>query len=559
MPSELDRKFDAVLAQVTGPGGRIQLGEDEQGRKIITNLPPTLPGMFDAFCALHAATVAVIADGERLTFGELNAEATRLARALAGGWGVGKGDRVAIAMRNCPAWIVTYMAVLKAGGIATLVNGWWQPDELRHGLELTEPCLVLCDAPRAKRLEATGLDIPHVVLPIENPVGEALAPLHGRGEADLPVVGPEDDATILFTSGSTGVAKGAISSHRAVTTGVYTYAVSLLALLGIMESEGRAPANPPRTLVNVPLFHVTGEVPVLLNSFVIGRGMVLMAKWDPGEALKLIQDEKVTYFVGVPTMSLELMQHPDREKYDLSSLTDIAAGGAARPVAHVKRLQESFKGAQPALGYGLTETNAVGCGNFWQNYADKPASTGRPHRPMVELAILGEGDRHLPVGESGEIAIRSAANFRGYWNDPESTAAAFTADGYIKTGDIGYLDGDNYLFIVDRKKDIIIRGGENISCQEVEAAIYAHPSVSEASVFGVPDERLGEVPAAVIYCEEDRGFGAEALLAFLDGRIALYKIPQYIWVHDAPLPKLGTGKIDKKMLRERYSKEVEAD
>ncbi|HYG47887.1 MAG TPA: class I adenylate-forming enzyme family protein [Allosphingosinicella sp.] len=556
MPSELDRKFDAVLAQVTAPGGRIQIAEDAEGRKIVANLPPTLPGMFDLFCMLHGATTAVIADGERLTFAELNEHATRLARALAGGWGVGKGDRVAIAMRNCPSWIVTYMAVLKAGAIATLVNGWWQADELRHGLGLTEPCLVLCDAPRAKRLEAAGLGIASVVLPVEKPIAEALAPLLGRGEADLPEVTPEDDATILFTSGSTGVAKGAISSHRAVTTGIYTYSLSLLALLGIMESEGRGPANPPRTLVNVPLFHVTGEVPVMLNSFVIGRGMVLMSKWDAGEALRLIEEEKVTYFVGVPTMSLELMQHPDREKYDLSSLTDIAAGGAPRPVAHVKRLQESFKGAQPALGYGLTETNAVGCGNFWQNYADKPASTGRPHKPTVELAILGEGDRHLPNGETGEIAIRSAANFRGYWNDPASTAAAFTADNYLKTGDIGYLDDENYLYIVDRKKDIIIRGGENISCQEVEAAIYSHPAVSECSVFGVPDERLGEVPAAVVYSEEEKGFGAEALRDFLDGRIALYKIPEFIWVHDEPLPKLGTGKIDKKTLRERYSQQI---
>ena len=556
MPSELDRKFDAVMAHVTGPGGRVQIGEDAQGRKIVTNFPPTLPGMFDAFCALHGQTIAVIADGERLTFAELNAEATRLARALAGGWGIGKGDRVAIAMRNCPAWIACYMAVLKAGGIATLVNGWWQAEELRQGLALTDPKLVICDAPRGKRLAATGLAVEAVSLPVEKPLAEALAPLLARGgEAELPQVGPEDDATILFTSGSTGVAKGALSTHRAVTTGVYTYSVSLITLLGIMENEGRPPANPPRTLVNVPLFHVTGEVPVMLNSFVIGRGMVLMAKWDPGEALRLIQDEKVTYFVGVPTMSLELMQHPDREKYDLSSLTDIAAGGAPRPVAHVKRLQQSFRGAQPALGYGLTETNAVGCGNFWQNYADKPASTGRPHKPMVEIAILGAGDAHLAQGETGEIGIRSAANIRGYWNDPAATEAAFTADGYLKTGDIGYLDEEEYLYIVDRKKDIIIRGGENISCQEVEAAVYSHPAVSEASVFGVPDERLGEVPAAVIYAE-DGTVEADELKEFLAPLIAQYKIPNYFWVHDEPLPKLGTGKIDKKLLRERYSKEV---
>ena len=558
MPSELDRKYDAVLAAVTGPDGRIQIGRDGEGRAIVTNLPPTLPGLFDAFCMLHAETIGVIADGERLTFAQLNAEATRLARALVGAWGVKKGDRVAIAMRNCPSWIVAYMAILKAGGIATLVNGWWQVSELRHGLTLTEPSLVICDEPRARRLGETGLELPSVTLAVEKPIEEALAPFFARGggEGELPEIGPEDDATILFTSGSTGLSKGAVSTHRAVTTGIYAYTLNLVTLLGIMETEGRGPENPPRTLVNVPLFHVTGEVPVLLNSFVIGRGMVLMRKWDPGEALRLIQDEKVTYFVGVPTMSLEMMQHPDREKYELSSLTDIAAGGAARPVAHVKRLQDSFKSAQPALGYGLTETNAVGCSNFWQNYGDKPSSTGRAHKPIVELAIIGEGDRHLPVGETGEIGIRSAANIRGYWRDPASTEAGFTADGYLRTGDMGYVDEDGYLFIVDRKKDIIIRGGENISCQEVEAVIYAHVSVSEASVFGVPDERLGEVPAAVVYCEDDRAFTREILQAFLQEKIAQYKIPVHVWVHHEPLPKLGTGKIDKKLLRERYSKEV---
>jgi long-chain acyl-CoA synthetase len=561
MPSLLDRKFDAVLAAVIGEGGRVQLAEDQDGRKIVANLPPTLPGLFDAFCMLHGATVAVIHENERLTFADLNREATRLAEALVGGFGIAKGDRVGIAMRNAPAWIVCYMAVLKAGGVATLLNGWWQADEMRHALELTQPKLIIADGARAKRLDATGLWLPTVTLQVEKEIRDALGPLFERGgeETALPAVAPEDDATILFTSGSTGAAKGAVSTHRAVTSGVYTYSIALMTLVGIMETEGRSPANPPRTLVNVPMFHVTGEVPVLLNSFVIGRGMVLMPKWDPGEALRLIEQEKVTYFVGVPTMSLELMQHPDRDKYDLSTLTDIAAGGAPRPVAHVKRLQESFETAQPALGYGLTETNAVGCGNFWQNYADKPASTGRPHKPMVELAILGDGDARLPTGERGEVAIRSAANFRGYWRDPEATAAAFTADGFFRTGDIGYLDEDDYLFIVDRKKDIIIRGGENISCQEVEAAIYAHLSVSEACVFGVPDDRLGEVPAAVVWSEEDGTLTAEALAAFLRERIALYKVPSYIWLRDEPLPKLGTGKIDKVGLRDEYRKEAAED
>ncbi len=553
MPSELDRKYDAVLAAVTGPRGRIVLGKDDQDRTIVTNFPPTLPGLFDAFCMLHGETEGVIADGERLKFRELNEHATRLAKALVSGWGIGKGDRVAIAMRNAPAWIITYMAVLKAGGIATLLNGWWQSEEMANALQIAEPKLIIADSSRAKRIAGVCGSCAVVTLPVEKRVDEALAPILERasGDAALPEIGPEDDATILFTSGSTGAAKGAVSTHRAVTTGVYTYSLSLITLLGIMESEGRPPANPPKTLVNVPLFHVTGEVPVMLNSFVIGRTMVLMSKWDAGDALKLIEEEKITYFVGVPTMSLELMQHPDREKYDLSTLTDVAAGGAPRPVAHVKRLQESFRTAQPALGYGLTETNAIGCGNFWQNYADKPASTGRPQRPMVELAILGEDGSHLAKGERGEIAIRSAANVRGYWRDDKATQAAFTADGYFRTGDVGYLDPDDYLFIVDRKKDIIIRGGENISPAEVEAAIYAHPAVSEASVFGIADDRLGEVPAAVIYSEEG-GMDAEGLLAFLQGRLAAFKHPAKIWFVDQPLPKLGTGKIDRVSLRAAY-------
>jgi acyl-CoA synthetase (AMP-forming)/AMP-acid ligase II len=553
MPSELDRKYDAALAGVIGPGGKIQIGRDEKGRAIVTNLPATLPLLFDAFSILHGTVEALVSGSERLTFAELDTRATKLAHVLVGGWGVKKGDRVGIAMRNCPAWILAYMAVLKAGGIATLINGWWTPDEMRHALALAEPALIIADASRAARLEAGGCAIPLVALPVEQPLDAALAPLFAKGgEGELPDVMPEDDATILFTSGSTGLAKGAVSTHRAVTTGTYAYSIALAALLGIKESEGETPANPPKTLVNVPLFHVTGEVPVLLNSFVIGRTMVLMPKWDAGEALRLIQDEKITYFVGVPTMSLELMQHPDRDKYDLSSLTDIAAGGAPRPVAHVARLEASFHGAQPALGYGLTETNAAGCGNFWSNYHDKPASTGRAQKPIVELAILGAGDRHLALGERGEIAIRSASNIRGYWRDEAATRAAFTADDYLKSGDIGYLDADGYLFIVDRKKDIIIRGGENISAQEVEAALYAHPAVSEAAVIGIADERLGEVPAAVVWSEKG-GIDAETLTAFLAERLAPFKLPARIWFANAPLPKLGTGKIDKVSLRAAYA------
>ena len=552
--TELDRKFDAVMAAVTGPGGRVIIDHDSEGRAIVGNFPPTLPMFFKTFCALNAGVEAVIAGDERLTFAQLDEISDRLALGLVAR-GIAKGDRVAIAMRNCPAWIVAYMAVLKAGAIATLLNGWWQVEELDHALALTEPALILADEPRAHRIGSTNCSAPVEIIAIEKPVEEAFAELLVETTEGtlLPDVAPDDDATILFTSGSTGEAKGALSTHRAVTTGVYAYATSLMVLRGILESEGRPPPNPLKTLVVVPLFHVTGEVPVMLNSFVISRGMVLMPKWDAGEALRLIEKEKITYFVGVPTMSLELMNHPDRGNYDLSTLTDIAAGGAPRPVSHVERLRQSFPNSQPALGYGLTETNAVGCGNFWDNYAAKPASTGRAQIPFVELAILGEGDRHLPANQRGEIAIRSAANVKGYWKNPAATEVAFTADGYIRSGDIGYVDEDGYLFIVDRKKDIIIRGGENISAAEVEAALYGCEGVAEAAVFGVTDDRLGEVPVAMVYRREGSSLTEDDLRAFLDGRLSAFKIPAQMIFSEEPLPRLGTGKIDRILLKQKYA------
>jgi acyl-CoA synthetase (AMP-forming)/AMP-acid ligase II len=324
-----------------------------------------------------------------------------------------------------------------------------------------------------------------------------------------------------------------------------------MVLRGLLERQGNPPPI-PRTLLNVPLFHVTGEVPVMLNSFVVGRCMVMMPKWDAGEALRLIEKERITYFVGVPTMSLELMTHADRHKYDLSSLRDITAGGAPRPISHVERLKQEFPDAQPALGYGLTETNAVGAINFWSNYAAKPGSTGRAARPLVEVSILGEGDRHLATGETGEIAIRTAAAIKCYWEARQATEELLTADGWVRTGDIGYLDEDGYLFIVDRKKDIIIRGGENISAAEVEAACYACPKVGEASVFAAPDERLGEVPVAVIHPRD--GLTEDELQGFLEERLAKFKIPSRFIFSPEPLPRLGTGKIDRQSLKAQYAR-----
>ncbi len=553
MPSELDRRVDEELERVTGPDGPLVIGKNEIGCAIVENFPATLPEFFRTFCALNSANEAVIAGDERFTFGDLCPLSERIAHGLVAR-GISKGDRVGIAMRNCPSWILVYMAVLKAGGIATLLNGWWEAPEMEHAIRLTEPRLIFADAARAERIKQRCEELDILGVAVDLPVEQALQELLRDGGlgAALPDVSPDDDATILFTSGSTGRCKGAVSTHRAAATGTYSYATSLIVLRALLEQDGRPPPT-PRTLLSVPLFHVTGEVPIMLNSFVIGRCMVIMPKWDAGEALRLIESEQITYFVGVPTMSLELMNHPDRDKYDLSSLKDITAGGAPRPVSHVERLRKEFPNAQPALGYGLTETNAVGCQNFWSNYADKPGSTGRAAKPFVEVAILGDGERHLPKGKIGEIGIRSAANVRGYWGDAQATQDLFTADGFVRTGDVGYLDDDGYLFIVDRKKEIIIRGGENISAAEVEEEFYACSKIAEVSVFGVPDERLGEVPVAIVLPKHNEQLSEDGLRTFLDGRLARFKIPERIIVSNSPLPRLGTGKIDRRALKAQFS------
>jgi len=555
MPSVLDERMDGGIARLTAGDGPMALTQVEvRGRTypMIAAAPPSLAHYFAHYCAMHAETTFLVAGEERLTFGQVYAEARRVAAATVAG-GTARGDRIGIAMRNSPSWIALYMGVLMAGGVAVLLNGWWQSEEFAEALAEVECSIVFADPPRGKRLaEVPGLTAKVVVIDDTKPLAEALSAIASGATAELPELGPDDLATILFTSGSTGSAKGALSDHRAVCQAVLNYLTQALVMLGLATEDGKPPQGQPSTLLNVPLFHVTAEVPVMLQSFAMGRKLVLMPKWDAGEAMRLIEAEKISYFVGVPLMSFEILTHPDRAKYDLSSVTDFAAGGAPRPVDHVRRINEEMGGGAPLIGYGLTETNGVGCGNWRDNYLAKPNSTGRGSAPLVDLAILDDGGNKLAAGERGEVAIRSICNFREYWHRPDATAAAFSKDGYFLTGDVGYVDEEGYLFIVDRKKDIIIRGGENISCQEVEAAIYGHPMVAEAAVFGLADERFGEVPGAVVHFHDGAVLSEGALQDFLRDHIAAFKVPARIWIADQPLPRLGTEKIDKIGLRAKY-------
>ena len=557
MATELDNALANVTDRLTAPGAPLETVPYERfGRQLpmLKGAPPTLPAMFDHFCAQHGAAEFIVDGDIRLTFAEIHEAARAVAGGLITGHAIEPGDRVGIAARNSANWIAAYMGVVMAGGCATLLNGWWTGDEMAAGIELAGCKLVLADAQRSGRIADLGLATKLVEFSHDCDWREGLAAVvaGGGAETPLPELTGDDVATILYTSGSTGQSKGAWSDHRAVTQAVFNFVGQTLTILTHLTDKGEAPTTQPATLVNVPLFHVTGEVPVLLQSFVIGRKLVLMPKWNAEEAMRLIAQEKVTYFVGVPLMSYEIATHPNREQYDLSSCTAFAAGGAPRPAEHVKKIKDALPHAFPLLGYGLTETNAAGCGNLNENYMAKPGSTGTATKPLIDVGILDDQGNQLPTGQVGEVSIRSIVNFNGYWNNSEATRQAIMPDGFFRSGDLGYLDEDGYLFIVDRKKDIIIRGGENISCIEVEEAIYAHPQVAEASVFGMADERFGELPTGVYLVKDGCSLSEDELRGFLLERIAGFKVPVRLWQEHETLPRLGTEKVDKRTLKARY-------
>jgi acyl-CoA synthetase (AMP-forming)/AMP-acid ligase II len=565
MPSQLDLAIDATINRFMANDGPLAVTYAEKNgvqMPVFAKAPGNMADYFAFFCATHADKEFLVDGDIRLSFAETYGAARALAGGLVEGHKLQKGERVGIAARNSANWIVAYMAIVMAGGVATLLNGWWQGGELSEGIRMVGCRFVLADEQRAARMAGQDLGgcelliINHDSLPLD---GLSVLTTKGGGAATaLPTLDPLDNATILYTSGSTGQSKGAVSDHRAVVQGAMSYVGQTLVFFELMSASGQSMPAQPSALVNVPLFHVTASIPLVLQSFAIGRKLVLMPKWDAEDAMRIIEKERITYFVGVPLMSIELATHPARHKYDLTSCTAFAAGGAPRPVEHVKKIRKEMSWGYPLLGYGLTETNGVGCGNFTDNYLEKPTSTGPATKPLVEVQMLDDDGNVLPQGERGEVGIRTIANFNGYWNNEEATREAFTTDGFFRTGDIGYLDEDGYLFIVDRKKDIIIRGGENISCPEVEAAAYEHDSIVELSVFGIADDKYGEVPGIVYYTKDGVTLTADELKAFLAPRLAPFKIPVHFWQVAEPLPRLGTQKIDRVTLRREYNAKIPA-
>ncbi len=553
------QEIEATIAGLTGEAGPFPVQEKLIGgenRRVFGGLPDNLRDYYVSVAG-YADKDCLVDGDRRYSFNDVLRQSASLSHTLADRYRVKKGDRVAIAMCNAPEWCISFMAITALGAVVVPMNSWWQGEELVYGLQDSGTSLAIVDGTRYVRmaswLEESGLPVICMDTggaPLPDGVDRLEPLLDGSKPCSFPEVGiePGDLATLLYTSGSTGKPKGVFSTHRNVISAVGTWLVAVSATAILAGTMGKEPEVQPAILLSIPLFHVTGLNSLFLLSLAVGRKVVMMRKWDVDVALELIEAEKITHINGVPTMSMELMNHPRLADYDVSTLVDISSGGAARPAGHVAILVERFPGAMPSVGYGMTENNAVTSILGQEDYIDRPASVGRPIAPLVELRIIDERGGTVEQGEVGEICVRTPANAGGYWNCPAESAETFV-DGWVHTGDAGYQDEEGFLYIVDRLKDIIIRGGENISCLEVEAAIYAHPEVAEAAVYSLPDERLGEIVGAALLLKPGSELDSDRVQAFLASRLAAFKVPQHIWFHTSPLPRIAAGKIAKKQLR----------
>lgn len=526
--------------------------------KVFKNVPRHM-GEFLAVCEQHGDLDFVVYQDERLTFRQFREKANQLAQALMHECGVRPGDKVAVSMRNYPEYLLLIMAITSIGGVIVFLNSWWTSDEMEYGFTDSGARLAFLDGPRAKVVApfAARLGIRQVIVRDSALPGTmAFDDLMAKAPSnDVPDVDIDTDAdmAVMYTSGSTGHPKGVVLTHRSAMSAVYSWRMT--ARVG--ELLGTAPELPldangepvqASGLVTTPLFHVSATHAVFFSGLLAGHKLILMYKWDAAEAIKLIERETLTRFYGVPTMSADLMEEAMRQGKTLDTLRSMEAGGAKRPAGQVGQLAKALPHAPPSNGFGMTETNALGIFLRGDDYIRKPNATGRLYPPLQELKIVDDDGHEVPQGEIGELILKSAANMRCYLNKPEATAETLK-DGWLYTGDLAYIDDEDIVTIVDRKKDMIIRGGENISCLEVDAAMHLHPDVLEASVFSMPDERLGEAVGAGVMLKPGAQLSQGDLQAFLKQYLAAFKIPERIWFQTEPLPRGGTEKTDRNALR----------
>jgi long-chain acyl-CoA synthetase len=551
------------------PGSMLEVEEREiRGVRIKTwkNAPPTLAQVF-AISAFFGERTYMVNDDERVTFDAHRRAVARLAARLLAD-GVKKGDRVAIIMRNLPEWSAAFWAAALTGAIVTPLNAWWTGPELEYGLTDSGTTLAIADAERWERLREHVDNCPELARiyvsrsteqDISDPRVQKLEEVLGLpstwagiDQVDLPAVelDADDDATIFYTSGTTGKPKGAVITHRNIISNVFN-ALAAQSRGALRRGEQPQPPNPMAAqkgvLISVPFFHATGCFAVMVPALLAGMKLVMQRRWNVDQALELIQRERLTNAGGVPTIAWQIIEHPRFDEFDLSSLENISYGGAPSAPELVRRLKERFPKLQTGQGWGMTETSATATSNVAEDYERKPSSCGVPS-PTGEVRIVGADGKDLPVGEVGELWYRGPIVVRGYWNKPQATAETFV-DGWVKTGDLARVDDEGFVYIVDRAKDMLIRGGENIYCVEVENALYDHPAVMDAAVIGIPHRTLGEEPVAVVSLKAGAEVTEDELRHFVAQKIAAFKVPVKILFLAETLPRNANGKIMKKDLK----------
>jgi long-chain acyl-CoA synthetase len=545
-----------ALAKLTAPGEPFELIEtDAIGRRVrvFKNAPRNTR---EIFAATRSNKEFLAYEGERLSYEETWQRACTLAHALVTDYGVKKGDRVAVSMRNYPEWIISYMAVSSIGAMFVAMNALWSSDEMAYGLSNAEAKVLIADQERLDRLAAIAGQPKNLAV-----IGaRTTKPLPAGAKAwadivkapfktDMPAieVNPDDDLQMLFTSGSTGHPKGAVSTHRNVVHALLSWELDLHAAweTGLLA---RPPADPPQSvmLLAIPLFHVTGLLSCYMSSYRYQRRIVMMYKWDVEKGADIIEAEGVTHMTATPAITGDLVAYSRATGRKFPTLVTIGGGGAARAPEQVRAIDAVFEKAFPGTGWGMTETNAIGVGIAAGDYLRKPESSGRVSA-VLDIRIVDENGKRLPTGQRGELQIRGTSIMREYWRRPDANAKEFVDGDWFKTGDVAYIDDEGFVFIVDRIKDLVIRGGENIGCGAVEYALQEHPDVAEACVYGVPDERLGEEVAATLYVTKP--VSESDLRAFLEPRLAKFQIPRYFHMVREPLPRGATGKILKRDLR----------
>jgi len=551
--SPIELTLQQATEQLTAPGQDYELESVElygENCRAFKNAPPTLRDLFNDN---RSDETFLVYQEERYTFEQVYQQSSRIAKLLVDHYGIKKGDRVSISMRNYPEWVQAFTAITSIGAIAVAMNALWSSEEMAYGLSDSGSKLLIADQERLDRALAidSDLEIKLLVVRASKPLPTSVDSLETLiaeiPECDMPSadIEPNDGATIFYTSGSTGHPKGALSCHRNIMSALLSWELGAHSALLMAGIEAPTPAYPPATLLAVPLFHVTGTHAIYLSSYRAQRRMVAMYKWDATLAASIIEQERINSFVAPAAMTGDLVEIAKAGQVDLSSLTTVGGGGAPRAPEQVKSIGSVFGNALPNTGWGMTETNAIGTGIGGEDYLQHPGSSGRCSA-VLDLSIVDEEGREMPSGERGELRVRGSSVIKGYWNREEANAETF--DGrWLKTGDVAYIDEQGYLYIVDRIKDMVIRGGENIGCAEVEAGLLEHEHILEASVYAVPDQRLGEEVGATIYSSTP--IDSEQLRTFLADRIARFKIPRYINVVNQPLPRIATGKIDKRELR----------